>query len=384
MFYIFSIISKIIHKVTVKMRKGSGYTLPGYLALKIHPHLLGNTSIHFKKGLVLVSGTNGKTTTSKLIAHLLEGKGHRVLHNRSGANLLSGILTTILLAVDLKGKLDFDYGVFEVDEFALPAVLGYMSPTVLVLLNLSRDQLDRYGETDIIFERWSKAVAGLGNNTSIVYPGEEVYFNALGERFSGNIVKSSGEGALLHLTGLKGRYNSVNLGLAVTSLKLLGLSYTQEDIASSLSGFSVAYGRGETIHYGGKCVTIHLAKNPVSFNRNMEVLSEDVGVVDTLLFVLNDGIPDGRDVSWIYDIEPALLKNACEGKEVYVSGTRALDMAVRLHYAGVEISEQNVIPSLSKAIYRTVAEKHSGTVYIYPNYSAMLETRQLLTGRKIL
>jgi UDP-N-acetylmuramyl tripeptide synthase len=130
-----------------------------------------------------------------------------------------------------------------------------------------------------------------------------------------------------------------------------------------------------------------LAKNPASFNFNLEAVVDGSILDDTFLFVLNDNIPDGRDVSWIYDIDAALLSKACAGKTIFVSGTRALDMALRLNYAGVTVPALNIAAELKKSlacIAAGSADLPVKSLVVFPNYSAMLETRKLLVGRKIL
>lgn len=142
----------------------------------------------------------------------------------------------------------------------------------------------------------------------------------------------------------------------------------------------MAYGRGEEIPLGKKIFRIFLAKNPASFNNNLDLLIKKEVDAPTLLFVLNDNIPDGRDVSWIYDINPEKLYKACSGKKIFVSGKRYLDMAVRLSYAGIEVERKNLKKNLKAALSETPGEN----TIILPNYSAMLDTRKVLTGRKIL
>lgn len=379
-----TLIAKTINRIIKLLRKGSGNTLPGHVALKIFPQVF--SKIKYPGGIILVSGTNGKTTTAKLLTHLLEYFGLDVVTNKSGANLLNGIASTVLLETKLNGRPLGDVAVFEVDEFTLPLVLKRLPPSALVLLNLSRDQLDRYGETDIIFERWKEAITNLSTSTIIVCDMEQKEFHELPDIFRGNIFYFDSDPSNLGKTKLQGSFNAKNINAAILAVNLLG--YDTDTVEEGLGDFSVAYGRGEIITTPSVDYQIFLAKNPASFNHNLEILSSDKVGGNVLLFVLNDNIPDGRDVSWIYDVDPDKIRTACSGKAIFVSGTRALDMAIRLKYAGVDIDAKNVVSDL-KAVLSTFGSFTKGAspapiVTVLPNYSAMLETREILIGRRIL
>ncbi|KKS40497.1 MAG: hypothetical protein UV03_C0006G0029 [candidate division WWE3 bacterium GW2011_GWE1_42_16] len=137
---------------------GSGGTWPGHFALKIYPGILSDPGIAPSLGTVLISGTNGKTTTTKMLHHVLQSKGFSVVTNPSGANLTNGLVSALLQGTPIFSKRRADYAVLEVDEFSLPSVLNQMRVEGVVLLNLSRDQLDRYGETDLILSRWEESL----------------------------------------------------------------------------------------------------------------------------------------------------------------------------------------------------------------------------------
>ena len=383
MFLIYSLIAKIIRLFVLLFNRGSGYSLPGYILLKLNPNILSANRIKFKKGLILVSGTNGKTTTSKLITHILESNGLKVTHNDTGSNLLRGIVSTIFINTTLTGKFYSDVGVFEVDEFALPALLTYFRPTVLVLLNLSRDQLDRYGEVDIIFGRWKKAVSTLPPSPYIIVAYEQHEFKNLPSVFPGELSAFDSDLSLLHHTNLHGKFNAKNVNAAFMACSYLG--YSRENILNNLSTFEAAYGRGETFVFKDKNFSILLAKNPASFDNNLDLIISGHFAVDTVFFILNDNLPDGRDVSWIYDIQPEKLAKACENKKIFVVGTRYLDMAIRLNYAGInDLHEDTLSTNLKLIIDEIVGSEKILDVLILPNYSSMLEVRELLIGRKIL
>jgi len=189
----------------------------------------------------------------------------------------------------------------------------------------------------------------------------------------------------MEFTPLVGRFNALNVNASVLLCDRLGLS--AEEIKKALKSFEPAFGRGEVLSKDSQEFYVFLAKNPASFNNNLQMLLEDPFFQgrEGLLFILNDNIPDGRDVSWIYDIEPDLLFKVCAGKSVYVSGTRNLDMQIRLNYAGVMHVKNlgNLVDpgGLAPSLLDQVLEKQ---VVVLPNYSAMLEFRKLLTGKDIL
>ena len=160
-----------------------------------------------------------------------------------------------------------------------------------------------------------------------------------------------------------------------------------ESILKALKTFEFAYGRGEKLTYDDKKWRVLLAKNPASFNNNLDIILSGEVEADIVLFIFNDKIPDGRDVSWIYDIEPEKLQKACGGKSIYISGTRAMDMAVRLKYAGVGVKEENIFESVEDVVRTISSDKAAAaakTVLALPNYSAMLQLRKVLTGKAIL
>lgn len=366
---------------------GAGFTWPGHIGLKLKPNLLANDKIVFKKGVILISGTNGKTTTSKLVTHLLESNGFSVVHNTSGANLVNGLATIILLKSKLFRGLVADIGVFEVDEFALPHVLKYLKPRCLVLLNLSRDQLDRYGETDIIFERWLEEIKNLDKETTVFFDSDQQEFSAFSSLDNASYKKFIANEAYLALTQLRGSFNAKNVSVAAMVAEAFGL--TSQQIMDSLKKFKQAYGRGEVAEYsvnGEKALYhVYLAKNPASFNHNIELMADFTPESTALFFILNDNIPDGRDVSWIYDIEAEkLYEYAKRFNKIYVSGTRCLDMVVRLQYAGLKVDKQNVSPNLGHVANMITKDPEIKDVLAFPNYSAMLELREHIVGRKIL
>ncbi len=164
--------------------RGGGTALPGLAARRLYPGLIGEVAARLPDGIVLVSGTNGKTTTSRLLASMLTSNNRRVLHNRSGSNLVRGIAASMVFSTHITGRPRGDVGLFETDEAVLPGLLSEISPSVVILNNLFRDQLDRYGELDTVYRRWEGAVAGLPPETCLVLNGDDPALARLGEEAS--------------------------------------------------------------------------------------------------------------------------------------------------------------------------------------------------------
>ena len=153
---------------TINKLTGSGATAaPGLYALKIDPNLVKKLTKNLKYGSTIISGTNGKTTTSRLAFDILSTK-YKIIHNRQGSNLLRGIASTLINKSSLLGKIDTDLGIWEVDEATLPEAIDNLSPNKVVLLNLFRDQLDRYGEVDSIRQKWQKTLAKLPKSATLI------------------------------------------------------------------------------------------------------------------------------------------------------------------------------------------------------------------------
>jgi UDP-N-acetylmuramyl tripeptide synthase len=384
--------------------------------------------------VILVAGTNGKTTTAKLIHTVLQENGKKVLQNQSGANLLNGIASTMILNANFAGKLQQDFAIFEVDENTLPQILDQINPGYLLLLNLFRDQLDRYGEVDSIVRKWKEALQSFSKETTLILNADDPQIAYLGNTiknknfYFGLEKKWSTKSSLDHAAdsiycpicgnklhynvfyyshlgewscpncGLKrpskqlltnfsfyplpGTYNAYNTLAAVAVLKQIGLR--DKEIVDGLKKFQPAFGRQEKIRYENKNIQIFLSKNPTGFNESLQTI-EGLGAKSVLL-VLNDRIADGRDVSWIWDIDLEKFFDTFE--HIFVSGDRAYDLGLRIKYAGKsEIGDQKleIFVKLEEGILKGLSViKEDETLFILPTYTAMLETRKILTGKSIL
>jgi UDP-N-acetylmuramyl tripeptide synthase len=423
--------------------RGGGTTLPGRVLLALSPDAIERLAARLPLGSAVVSATNGKTTTCAMAAAILEPE-LPLRRNAAGANLLSGVGSALLERGD--GVL----GLFECDEAALPEVARRVRPHTLALGNLFRDQLDRYGELELVAERWRGLVAGLDADRLVVacaddpvtadlvdgreralryglddasvaldaledasdsrwcvrcghaYRYETVYLGHLGDyrcphcghgrprldvaardvRQRGldatafRLVTPFGERPVeLPLPGLYNVYNA----LAASALAL-SLGAPLDDVVAGLEGFRSAFGRFERLRVGDREAVLLLIKNPAGANEALRTLHGGGTGPLRLLAALNDRIADGRDVSWIWDVDWERAVPSLEG--VVVSGTRAEDLALRLKYAGLDDDRLTLEPELDRAFDRALAEAGpGGTSYVLPTYTAMLELQGIVASR---
>jgi len=418
---------KIVSKLAQVSNSGNGSTWPGHLVLNVNKNFIKDILKSSGTKVILVAGTNGKTTTARLIKTALEKNGKKVIQNQSGANLLNGIASTILLNTNTAGKLEHDYAIFEVDENVLPLILKELTPDFLILLNLFRDQLDRYGEINSIIKKWKTAIDKLPEKTTLIlnsddpqiaYLGNKVeakplYFGLKDSQFNTDTLEHAADSVYCPQCGAKltfraiafshlGDWECENCGLkrpkiatrkfaiyplsglhnkynVLAALQVLdGIGLTDKQIENSFSTFEPAFGRQEIVEYKGGKIQLFLSKNPTSFNQSFSTI-KDLGA-KTLLLVLNDRIPDGRDISWIWDVDFLGLENFTQ---ILISGDRVYDMALRVKYE--DNKNFQTFESLENAINSGIDAIDDGeTLYILPTYSAMLEVRKIITGKKIL
>ncbi|MBI2032293.1 MAG: DUF1727 domain-containing protein, partial [Candidatus Levybacteria bacterium] len=376
------------------LRLGSGSTWPGHIVLSINPNFVNQILKKSEIKIIVIAGTNGKTTTGKLISTILKKDNKKVIRNASGANLLNGLATSLIWGSDMSGKQKEDYLIFESDENALPQVIKQTNPDYIIALNLFRDQLDRYGEIDSIAKKWKTAFSILDSKTTLILNSDDpqmaqlasgtkakslffgldelgkdktshgadttycprcfeklnfetVFFSHLGIWQCPNCKLKRPKPDLSKLLSypLSGTYNKYNALAAALFAKSENIK--QQTIEAAFKNFTPAFGRQEKMNFQGKNVQIFLSKNPTSFNESLTTVEELRG--KNLLILLNDRIPDGLDVSWIWDINFEEILN--KDKNIAVSGDRVYDMALRLKYA-----EQftHVEPNLNNAINKMI------------------------------
>jgi lipid II isoglutaminyl synthase (glutamine-hydrolysing) len=421
--------------------RGGGTTLPGKLLWKLDPGAIDRLAGRLRDGSVLVSATNGKTTSTAMLAEILRPFA-RVAYNSSGANLVSGVASTLLHSSAA------DLGLFEVDEAALPEVARRVRPKALLLGNLFRDQLDRYGELEIVAARWRDAVAALPDAHLVVngddpqvgdlarthgnalvfgiddprrarpalqhaadskyclrcgtpYEYAAAYVGHLGDYTCPNcghtrpplevaareIDLHGLDGASFRLDtpagsvrvelALPGLYNVYN-AVGAASLALV-LEVPLAEIKSGLERFSAAFGRFERIPIGDRGVLMLLIKNPAGANEAIRTLVEGAPP-KVAVVALNDAIADGRDVSWIWDVDFEPLLTGLE--RVVATGSRAAELALRFSYGGLPRDRIDVIPRLETALDRGLElTPPGGELTLLPTYTAMLALRRIIAGR---
>jgi lipid II isoglutaminyl synthase (glutamine-hydrolysing) len=421
---------------------GGGTTVPGKVISALDPGALDRLARRLPLGCVLVSATNGKTTTAAMAREILAPRV-RLARNGSGANLVSGVTSALLAA---KGA---ELGLFEVDEAALPEIARRARPRAVCLGNLFRDQLDRYGELEHLAERWRGMSQELPSDAVLVVNGDDPQVGDLSRKRPGSLVfgfddarhavrelqhaadskwclrcgqpyeyeaayvghlgdyrcPGCGHGRPeldvvardVELRGLEGvdftlatpagetrvqlsvpgLYNVYN-ALAAASLSI-ALGTPLEDVKSGLERFGGAFGRFERIAVGDRNVLMLLVKNPAGANEAVRtLLAGDPPKLAVL--ALNDAIADGRDVSWIWDVdwEPLLAGL----KRVIVTGERAAEMALRCKYGGFSEGAIEVVPSLERALDRGLELTPAGTdLVLLPTYTAMLELQGIVSER---
>jgi UDP-N-acetylmuramyl tripeptide synthase len=392
---------------TLRLLGRRGNALPGLVVEKLFPHYLTRAMARLPEGVVVVTGTNGKTTTTKMVATVL-GRRYRVLTNDTGSNFVRGAITATVEHASWTGRLAFDVAVFELDEAWAVRFVAAVPPRRALLLNVMRDQLDRFGEIDttarllgkvaaattghVVLNRDDDRIAALAAQTSAqvsfygvadelreMFPtDEELYGGPVHhstQRVTAELLRLPGGtgsplrvriGSVEHDVELRaeGPHNAQN----ATGAAALALTFGLDDaaVADGLAAVLPAFGRGQRFTVDDRTVVLQLVKNPAGFRQTLRTLdTTDAGAV---VVVINDDYADGRDVSWLWDVDFAAL--AAHPARISTSGTRAADMAVRLRYDEVHCDE--VEPDPEKAVRAAVsAVAPDDTVVVFSTYTAM-------------
>ncbi len=361
------IIGKIIGWICRIFFKTGATALPGLISLKLNPSLINQIVTNNRIRSIIITGTNGKTTTSRLFGSMLQAQNTPFLHNRSGSNLLRGIATALINQSDIFGRIKIKLAVWEVDEAVVFTAVKQLQPMIILFNNLSRDQLDRYGELDSILKSWQQSLSILPANAQVIINRTD---QRLKQLHSQKIIYF---GRPLSL----GHYLQANILAAQALAQALKLK--PGSISQGLQSFRPAFGRGETFTFKQKQIKISLVKNPAGLNAVLNQLQDQRQLNQPLLIALNDLLADGTDVSWIWDANLEILKD--RRTLLIVSGLRSADLALRLKYAGIKEKLILLEPNLSRAWEKFIAQPGQNH-NILPTYTAMLKLRQIIFQQK--
>ena len=423
-------------RASLRVAKSGGTTLPGRAAMFFDKNILADVSQNMD--IIVVTGTNGKTTTCNMLEQALSSTGVDVLANKSGANLLKGVTAEFCANANWKGVPKKKYAIIECDEGALKQVVPLIKPKVILVTNLFRDQLDRYGEVTHTLEQIRMGVEKAPESilclnadcslTEVVYYGIDCPY---GEQKEPEVSDAKycincGEEykyeyhTYAHLGGFycpKCGYKRSQTNTAVTAINKLSAKGTEvtmefrsgdkvdkenvlislpaiynvynavgavcaytaagfkrEDILKSLSVSSSSFGRMETFDLDGVDVQMILVKNPAGCNQALTYVTS-MDEYEAVI-CLNDKTADGHDISWIWDAEYERLASDDSLKKLIVSGDRAEDIALRLKYAGLDESKIELIKGWDNLV--NAMKKSEYPVFVLPNYTSMLALRKTL------
>ncbi len=423
-----------------RMLGNQGTDFPGRAARIIYPGVLKNLATNIQEEIFIVTGTNGKTTTTNMIASILREKGYTLVHNTAGANMLTGITTAFIAASDLWGRKKFDYALLEVDEAFVPLLIKEARPRVVIITNFFRDQLDRYGELDhtinlikdgvrntdieLVLNGDDPLISHFHNDTGLhcwyygfedtiydvleslesregrfcVFCGHELdyqryHYAQLGKfrcpecdnhnpdfNFIGNQLRMTPfiEMKVNDLPVQSSYQGFYNAYNILAAVSAARLVGIEDDIIqTAIAGYLPRAGRMENFIINGKRTVLILVKNPTGLNQTLSTLLYD-SKSKNLFIALNDNAADGRDISWIWDADVEVLAGEKARIDYVVcSGQRSGDMAVRIKYSGIDSSIINISSDLSQGI--GLATAGPGEVnYILSTYTALFECQKIL------
>lgn len=390
--------------------RGGGSALPGFVVEKIDRNFIQRTLSHLPYGIVIISGTNGKTTTTKMVVELLESQNLRVFTNSTGSNFKRGIISSIIEESSLNGKLSYDIAVLELDEAHAVHFVKDVAPNYCLLLNVMRDQLDRFGEIDTtanMLEKIARATKkhivanrederiiefikkidtpktyyGLSTELRKDFPTDDELYSDQKKSLShitAQVVLDSIKNNIAYFDidkeivkselKINGLYNVFNAAGAIALVRvILGDKLDNRSLFHKLSQITPAFGRGEILKIGNRNLEIILVKNPAGFRLGIKSFNSES--VDTMI-AINDNYADGRDMSWLWDVDFSDMK---KNGVLMVSGTRSYDMALRLKYDEVPLK---YIGSNLKKSLKQLIENSSGDMRIFCTYTAMLNIRE--------
>ncbi|MDI3549804.1 MAG: hypothetical protein PWQ15_906 [Methanobacterium sp.] len=415
--------------------------MPGKVALTIYPDILKLVDERCQNKII-ITGTNGKTTTNNLLTHILRQEYSHVLSNLRGANMIQGLVSAFLH----DRKKSYEWGIFEVDEGSFKRVTQHLKPDYVLVTNFFRDQLDRYGEIDKAFQDILEALEPL--DTTLILNADDPLVSNFRKLHKRNIYygvahnqQSTTQQKIVESRfcpacssyldydyynyGQLGKYHCPDCGFSnpeydyhITEIdyqdhqfhyqfkdkngKIKDIKFPYEGIynaynccaalttalevglpldrvAHSIEHFEYHLGRMENFQFPDKIAKIALVKNPIGLSETINSVSLDERT-KAMLFILNDNPADGKDVSWIWDAEVEKMVNVKNIKKIYCSGRRAEDIALRLKYAGVPEELVEIDDNMDQAIGK-VLKKDVEIVYLLPTYTAVFQARELVLAR---
>ena len=417
-----------------KIAGKKGSSTPGIFAMKIFPDILKVLAKQVKNEIIVVCGTNGKTTTNNLLNTLIKSADKKVVCNNVGANMLPGVVTSFVEKTNFWGKLDADYACIEIDEISTVKVFPYFEPDYMILTNLFRDQLDRYGDIETTMKYMQKAldmckntklilngddplVTSFGKNTGKKYyyfgVGEDVGI-ALNETKEGRVCMFCGEELnydFYHYSQLgmykcnkcgferpqvdfeaknvnlnngisfsvnnqefnvkyRGFYNIYNILAVFGAVEVLGKD--AKTLKATLGDYKPQIGRMQEFDLG-KPFVLNLAKNPAGFNQAIQTVAEDKRKKDVIIAV-NDMPSDGTDVSWLWDVDFERIADETLNS-LSVLGSRRYDLGLRFKYADVKC---DVISDDMKSVISNARLSDSEVCYVLVNYTMLFSTESIL------
>lgn len=432
------ICGKLAYWIVRRLGRGSGSVLPGQIAHRIDPEILAELSCMVREKVIAVTGTNGKTTTNHILAHVLEKTGLKTVCNSLGANLMDGVITAFVLAAGVNGKLDADYACIEVDELASVKVFPKLKPDCVVLTNVFRDQLDRMGEVDLVCDKILKAMksvpdAGLVVNCDDICSyglalrcGRQAVTFGIGEQIAEGMPTGMGESVFCPFCGRRLTYDFIHYGqLGIYRCPGCGLERPRPDVtvtdvecrhgaysfmmdgmsvesgacapynvyntlsayaalkaagvpesrfAEAISEFDYGNMRECVYHINDAHVQLYLAKNPIGFQQKIFLISKDEKPKD-IVIQINDEKVDGEDVSWLWDVDYRYLAEA-GAISIIIGGMRGSDMEVCLKYNDILCSSTTNV----KAAVEALTRQGSRNLYIITNYSGLYRTNRMLNA----
>ena len=413
-----TLVGKSVAAVVKSRGKSGGQALPGLIVESLIPGYLGLMLQQLPEGVIVITGTNGKTTTTKMVVELLRSNGKRVLTNPTGSNLTRGVISSVSQQARTSGKLPFDMAVFELDEAYAKQFTNVNKPRIVLGLNASRDQLDRFGEVDKVASLISETMLaaqeciitnaddkrlresvvnatvpvkffGVDNSLLSLFPRDDelVSVESASKRVShknlpmaSKLVSFEGDHAVYELENsvysvtlkVTGQHNFQNAAAALALVAELLPNCNRAMLVNQLANVKPAFGRGQSFSLkDGSSLQLNLVKNPASFRQG---LASYIRPSVKVMFAINDRIADSRDMSWLWDVD---FSSISYEKVDYTAGSRAIDMALRLVYDEVETLQ--IEPDIDTALREFCSLE--GEKVIFASYTAMLHIHSALAKK---